>query len=203
MKLPQRNSASAAHVCAADALFLCGSWASCLTYCDNIQMCTLLYKTQDSLIFQILPEIQRSNIFILKRFIHVMHAKIQIEFQEYLHGNFTGIVFNSSSPSIKQIFTARLRAEPWRLEKLRDFGETYSKFLQIKHTIHRVIQHMHSHPRDNTNNCNDGKSICLHVCAVKQLTARTSKIVFLQSISMPCYAKCCSEFWPVQWGCLV
>jgi len=27
--LPQRNSASATHVCAADALFLCGSWASC------------------------------------------------------------------------------------------------------------------------------------------------------------------------------
>jgi len=27
--LPQRNSASAAHVCTADALFLCGSWASC------------------------------------------------------------------------------------------------------------------------------------------------------------------------------
>ena len=30
IQLPQRNSASAAHVCAADALFLCGSWASCL-----------------------------------------------------------------------------------------------------------------------------------------------------------------------------
>jgi len=29
IQLPQRNSASAAHVCAADALFLCGSWASC------------------------------------------------------------------------------------------------------------------------------------------------------------------------------
>jgi len=29
IQLPQRNSASAAHVCAADALLLCGSWASC------------------------------------------------------------------------------------------------------------------------------------------------------------------------------
>ena len=29
IQLPQRNSTSAAHVCPADALFLCGSWASC------------------------------------------------------------------------------------------------------------------------------------------------------------------------------
>jgi len=32
IQLQQRNSASAAHVCAADALFLCGSWASCLEH---------------------------------------------------------------------------------------------------------------------------------------------------------------------------
>ena len=36
IQLPQRNSASAAHVCAADALFICGSWASCIvSYSDR------------------------------------------------------------------------------------------------------------------------------------------------------------------------
>jgi len=34
IQLPQRNSASATHICAADALFLCGSWASCISFCQ-------------------------------------------------------------------------------------------------------------------------------------------------------------------------
>ena len=63
------------------------------------------------------------------------------EQEESSQKNCTSIAFNSSSPFMKQIFTAKLRAEPCRLEKFRDFGEIYNKFL---HTNTPSTQRVHS-----------------------------------------------------------
>lgn len=55
----------------------------------------------------------------------------------------TGIALFGSSPFINCTFTVMLRADPWRLAKLRLCGFTYSRFLEI---------HVHRHGERRENN---------------------------------------------------